>query len=171
MYITKRLLFPVLVALVAAGSLMFALSATRAAAPNEAAGLLRSSLAPSLVSDSTFHGVAPGGADWALTEGSARLQANGRLQLAVDGLVLTSLGTAGPVDGIAASLFCDADSNTVPVSTTGVAPLTKSGDGSIDATLTLPSSCLAPIVLVHPQIGTNLITSRYIAVTGFRPEQ
>ncbi len=174
MYISKRLLLSVLVALFGASSLAFALSASahRVAHLDESAGLLRSSLAPSLPTptDPTLHGVGPGTAPWALQDGSVRLDDNGRFRLKVEGLVLTSgsvAGTPGPVTGIAASLFCGADSNQTPAATTGVVPLSRTGDASIETTLSLPSTCLAPIVLVNPVIGTTLTTTRYIALTGF----
>jgi hypothetical protein len=172
-YISKRLFLTLLVAVLGASSLVFALGASghRAAGSNEAVGLLRSSLAPSLPTDPTIHGVGPGTLPWALSEGSVQLRADGRFQLKVDDLVLTNppfTGTPGPVNGIAASLFCGADSNTTAASRTGVVPLSHEGDGSIHIRLTVPSTCLAPIVLVNPEIGSTLVTSRYIALTGFR---
>jgi hypothetical protein len=116
-----------------------------------------------------IHGVAPGGAPWALDRGSVVLRNDGRVTVRVDGLVLTSgsfAGTAGPVTGIAAALYCGADSNTAAAATTAVAPLSSSGDGVIRTTVTLPSTCLAPIVLIHPVIGTTLASGVYIAITG-----
>src|SRR5436305_15054829 len=40
--------------------------------------LLRSTLAPSLPGDPTFHGVNPGGAPWVLQRGEVRLKRNGQ---------------------------------------------------------------------------------------------
>ena len=174
MYVPKRVLLPVLVAALVASSLVFALgaSADRGDRDGGGADLLASSLAPSLPSptDPSIHGVAPGGAPWGLSEGSVRLRDDGRVEIRIDGLVLPTVGTGttpGPVSGVAASLFCGADSNTTPAATTAVVPLSSDGDAVIRATITLPSTCLAPIVLVNPVIGATLNTSVYIAVTGF----
>jgi hypothetical protein len=64
-------------------------------------------------------------------------------------------------------LLRGADTNTTPAATTGVFPLSTEGDGEIDTTVALPSTCLAPIVLVNFAKGSTLITTRYIALTGF----
>jgi hypothetical protein len=171
--ISKRLLLAVLVVVLVGCSLVFALGASAdRARERPGSAFLESALAPSLPmpTDPTIHGVAPGGAPWGLDKGSAVLSNDGRVAIEVDGLVLTAgpfAGTAGPVTGIAASLFCGADANTTPAATSGVAPLTPGGDATIHATVTLPGSCLAPIVLVHPVIGSTLASSAYIAITGF----
>jgi len=46
-------------------------------------------------------------------------------------------------------------------------PLSSDGDAVIRTTVTLPSTCLAPIVLINPVIASTLNTSVYIALTGF----
>jgi hypothetical protein len=71
------------------------------------------------------------------------------------------------VTGVAAALFCGADANTVPAATTPPVPLSSGGHALISTTVTLPSSCLAPIVLVHPVIGSTTSSSIYIALSGF----
>jgi hypothetical protein len=169
MYISKRLLLPMLVVALVASSLVFALAASADGVGSDeaSADLLASSLAPSLPSDPTIHGVTPGGAPWALDQGSVRLRADGRVQVRVDGLIIPSLGTAGPVTGIAATLFCGADSNTTPAATTAVAPLSADGDAVIRTTVTLPSTCLEPIVLIQFVTTTPTLQPRYIALTGF----
>jgi hypothetical protein len=170
-YIPKRLLLPVLVVALLASSLVFALGASANRDPaGVSATFLSSPLAPSLPTDPTIHGVAPGGAPWALTAGSVVLHDNGRLQVRIRGLVLTVppfVGKPGPVTGVAASLYCGADATTTAAVTTGVERLSDRGNALINTTVTLPSSCLAPIVLVHPVIASTLNTSIYIAVTGF----
>lgn len=174
MYIPKRLLLPVLVLALVASSFVFALSASADRGDREgaSAAFLESSLAPSspAPTDPTIHGVGPGTLPWGLTEGSVRLRDDGRVDVRVDGLVLTSgslAGTPGPVTGIAASLFCGADSNTTPAATTAVAPLSSDGDAVIHTTVTLPSTCLAPIVLIQFVTTTTTLQPRYIALTGF----
>lgn len=122
--------------------------------------LLRSTLAPSMPTDPTIAGVAPGGLPWQIERGSVLLQSKGRLRLSVKGLVIPASGTTGPVQTVTASLAC-ADGST---SQTDSVPISTAGDATIDTTITLPSTCLAPIVLVNP----NGIAGLYIAVTGRR---
>lgn len=161
----------VVVALAAAlGSLAFAFAARGdGGRSHEAKGAsVRSALAPSQPTDPAFHGVSPGGLPWSLEQGSVKLRSNGKLDLEVEGLVLTSLGTAGPITGIAASIFCGADSATAPMATTSVAPLSSAGDAEIDTQVSVPATCLAPLVLVRPANASGLL-SAYIAIEGFRP--
>ena len=126
--------------------------------------LLSSSLAPSQPSDPAFHSVTPGGVAWSLDKGSVKISRSGKLNLHLDGLVITSTGTARPVTTVSASLFCGADANAAPAVTTGPVPISAEGDARIHQHVTLPANCLAPIVLVHPNGGTT----RYISVTGWR---
>jgi hypothetical protein len=122
--------------------------------------LLRSTLAPSMPADPAIAGVAPGGLPWQIERGSVLLQSDGRIRLSVKGLVIPASGTTGPVQTVTASLACADGSK---VQTTSV-PISSAGDATIDTTITLPSTCLAPVVLVNP----NGIAGVYIAVTGWR---
>ena len=171
MYISKRLLLPVLTIALAASSLVFALgaSAERVARPSARVDFA-SLLAPSLPTDPTIHGVAPGSLPWALTEGSVLVRDGGRVQIRIDRLVLTTppfVGKTGPVTGVVAALFCGADASTTPAATTAPVPLSSGGNALISTTVTLPSSCLAPIVLIHPVIASTTNSAIYIAVSGF----
>lgn len=129
---------------------------------HEGTTLLRSTLAPTVLSDPPIHGVARGGVPWMLDRGSTRLRHGGRLTVGVRGLVIPGNGTPGPVTSITASLYCGADT-TAAVATTGSVPLSMQGDARIDEHITLPAKCLAPIVLVHP----NGNPAAYIAASGF----
>lgn len=130
--------------------------------------LLRSSLATSKTTDPTLHGVHPGVADWFLRNGSVGLRGNGRLVLDVKGLVLGG-GTPGPVQGIAAALYCGPDTATSAAATTAVVPISSRGNAKINTAIPMPSTCLAPIVLVHPELGGAVASGAYIALDGFRP--
>jgi hypothetical protein len=167
-YIPRRLVVAVLFMLVGAGSLALVLGASASRDTRSSARpVFRSSLAPCIASGPTIHGVGPCLDNWSLEDGSVRLGEDGSLELNVEGLVITALGTTGPITGIDAAFFCGADSNTTPAATTGVFPLSTEGDASIETTVALPSTCVAPIVLVNFVKGSTLITTRYIALTGF----
>jgi hypothetical protein len=127
--------------------------------------LFQSTLAPSVPSDPVLHGVAPGGLPWVLDSGQARLRHDGRLSVSVRGLVLPGPpgnGTPGPVTTVSASLYCGSDT-TPATATTASVPLSSAGNARINARVTLPAKCLAPVVLVHPNGGA----AAYIAATGF----
>jgi len=124
--------------------------------------LFRSAVAPTVLSDPTIHGVARGGVPWQLDSGQARLRHDGRLTVSVRGLVIPGNGTPGPVTSVNASLYCGADA-TPAVATTATVLLSSEGNAGIDEHVSLPSKCLGPIVLVHP----NGNPAAYIAASGF----
>jgi hypothetical protein len=133
------------------------------------ADLINASLAGSQVGDPVFHGVSPGGAPWVLKRGQVEVQKRGRLDLTVKGLVIPGApgnGTPGPVTTISASLYCGADSNTTAADTSKSVPISRKGNASIrDRSFNVPGTCLAPVVLVHP----NGAATTYIALDGQRP--
>ena len=167
MYIPRKAVLGALLGVLVAGSLIFALGASGKSRDGGHDGntLFRSTLAPSVPApaDPAFHGINPGGVPWVLKSSSVKLKANGKLDVRVEGLVIPSLGTPGPVKTISASLLCGADSQTGPTATSGQVSLSTGGNARIETMLTLPASCLAPIVVVHP----NGNTAAYIAITGW----
>jgi hypothetical protein len=69
------------------------------------------------------------------------------------------------VTTISASLYCGADSNATAADTSQQVPISRKGNARIhDTSFTVPSTCLAPVILVHP--GGD--TTHYIAVDGWR---
>lgn len=132
------------------------------------APLIDESLAPSQPTDPVFHGVSPGSAPWVLKRGDVRLKRDGELDLQVKGLVIPTppfTGTPGPVTTISASLYCGADLNVTAADTTQQVPISRKGDARIhDSSFTVPSTCLAPVILVHP----NGLATIYIALDGWR---
>ncbi len=179
MWISKRALVALLVAGVGATSMVLAANALgtpgskhghgpRHAGRRSGMPLIDRSLAPSEPTDPTFHGVAPGSLPWVLRSGNVRIKRDGGLDLNVRGLVIPTApftGTPGPVTTISASLYCGADSDPTPAGTTQQVPLSREGDARIrDASFTVPSTCLAPVILVHP----NGLVHSYIAVDGWR---
>lgn len=170
MYVPRR----VVLVLVAVAALVFALGASGGSKDDgngkgnrkgNGDAVVRSTLAPSVPTDPAFHGIAAAGAAWVLDHSSVRLKASGELDIRIDGLVLVSTGTAGPVTTVSASLLCGADAQAGPTATTGTFPLSQAGDARIEAELNLPATCLSPSFVIHPNGGTT----RYIAVSGWKP--
>jgi hypothetical protein len=127
--------------------------------------LLQAPIAGSLTTDPTIFGVKPGGAPWVIDRGSARVLTNGRIDVRVEGLVIPTPPQNGtnPLPGIAATVFCGGTA----VGTTQTVPFSPAGDARIDDRVPrLPTPCLAPAVLLNPQIGSALARGVYIAATG-----
>lgn len=108
----------------------------------------------------TLFGVTPGTAPWVLDNGRVRVERSGELELRVRGLVIPTAPANGtnPVPTLSASLVCDG----VVVDTTEAVPFSTRGHARISTTVDVPGTCLAPAVLVHP----NLVTGVYIAADG-----
>src|SRR5689334_1469588 len=111
--------------------------------------VLEQKLAPSVPTDPHFHNVAPGGVPWVLNRGEARLKMDGRFELRLDGLIIPTMGNAGPVTSVTASLYCGEAANTpddaTAVDTTPSVPLSSNGNARIrDDSFTVPATCLAP---------------------------
>jgi hypothetical protein len=154
---SRRVAAAMLTAAALAGSAMTASSAVASTVPY----LLKTSLAPSLPSDPVLHEVTAGSAPWSLKRGFFTLQSNGDVRVNIRGLIIPPLGNPGPVTSVDAALYCA--NETTPAFTTPTAPLSKKGNALIQATVTVPSSCLTPVVLINP-LG---ISSIYIASSGF----
>jgi hypothetical protein len=124
--------------------------------------LLRQHLVGSILSDQPIHGVVRGGLPWQ-GGGDAKLDRRGRFEARIRGLIIPSLGSAGPVTSITISLYCSPDSNPAAAFTTQSVPLSQDGNARVRQQVTVPSRCLAPVLLVHPNGGA----AAYIAATGF----
>jgi hypothetical protein len=160
-YIPRKLVL----VLAAVAALVFALGASGSSRDNgNGEALVRSGLAPSVPTDPAFHGIPAAGAPWVLSDSSVRLKASGELDISIEGLILPALGTAGPVTTVSASLLCGGDAQGGSAATTGTFPLSSAGDARIEATLSVPATCLAPSFVIHP----NGRTTAYIAVSGWK---
>jgi hypothetical protein len=105
-----------------------------------------------------LHGIAGGGVPWAIDEGRAKLFADGRLQVEVNGLVVASSGV-NPVATGRAIVTC----SSVAVASSAAVPFSPTGDAVVDTTINLPSTCLAPAVFFAGITGQG---DRWFAVTG-----
>ncbi len=123
--------------------------------------LLQQRLIGSILSDQPIHNTARGGVPWVGT-GTATLDRHGRFEVRIRGLLVAGTNNTGPVMTVTASLYRAPDSSG-PVFTTASEPLSSHGDARIRQHVTVPSRCLAPVVLVHPNGGGGA----YIMATGF----
>jgi hypothetical protein len=117
---------------------------------------------PSSLAGQVFMGATGGGLPWRLDGGTAKLWSDGRLVVKVEGLVFA----AGPNEG----------RNTVPtgsalvscagavVATSEAVPFSAVGDAEVATRVSLPASCLAPVVFFAGNTGAG---PRWFAVTGF----
>ena len=123
--------------------------------------VLNTTLAPSVPTDPTLHGVTAGSAPWVLQSSALHLSTDGELEADIRGLVIPELGTPGPVTSVDAAIYCA--NETTAAATTLSVPLSEKGDAMITTRVSLPASCLTPVVLINP----NSIGSIYIATSGF----
>jgi hypothetical protein len=147
--------------LLAAAVFVTAAAADHGGRSHQHGKLLRARLVGSILSDPPIHGVTRGGLPWN-GNGSASLDRRGRFEFRIRNLVIPSLGNPGPVMTIKVALYCAPDSSG-PAFVTDAAPLSRDGDARIRQHVTVPSRCLAPVLLVHP----NGSATAYIAASGF----
>jgi hypothetical protein len=120
-------------------------------------------MGPYVGSANPIRAVPGGGLPWKIENGSGELMAGGRLKVRTQGLVLVSTGT-NPVPMFRAIVSCQSiDSQGAPdvvnVATDSF-PADADGNSLVDATVSLPSPCIAPIVFVTSPGGA------WFAVTG-----
>lgn len=128
---------------------------------------------PYASSANTVRGIAGGGLPWALKVGSGSLSRDGHLLVQIRGLVLAShpsvpasLRGTNPFPAFRVVVSClsigaDGTASIANVST-GDFPANSCGNSDIDARVSLPQPCIAPIVLVTGPGGAD----RWFAVTG-----
>jgi hypothetical protein len=106
-----------------------------------------------------LHGLAGGGAPWILDAGRAKLFADGRLEVEVEGLTL--LNGTNPIDNGRAVVTC----GSVAVASSPIVPFSDAGDAIVSTRVALPSTCLAPAVFFSGVLTSG--AERWFAVTGF----
>jgi hypothetical protein len=108
-------------------------------------------------------GLNGGGVPWVLDEGHARLFADGRLQVEVEGLVLnvTPPNPINPIPNGRAVVTC----SHVVAAKSPIVPFSRAGDGEVETVVNLPSPCLAPTVFWVGVTATG--AEPWFAVSGF----
>ncbi len=130
---------------------------------------------PFVGSTNPIRGINGGGFPWMISEGRGELQSDGTLKVQVTGLVLfngppvpANLQGTNPIAAFRAVVSCltiVAGSPAMKNVSTDPFPATPEGNAEIEAAISLPSSCIAPIVFVTN--GTVAPPGAWFAVTGF----
>ena len=119
-----------------------------------ASDVFESELVGKQVGNQEIAGISPDVAQpWVVEEGEVEIGEDGKLELEVEGLLLLD-DTVGPVLTVFASLVCQktvasGDPTNEVVASTADVPLSAAGDAEIEEVISLPSVCVAPIVLVR----------------------
>ena len=106
-----------------------------------------------------LHGLVGGGAPWRLDAGKAKLFADGRLEVEVEGLTL--LNGTNPIANGRAVVTC----SSVAVASSPIVPFSPAGNAEVATRVNLPSPCLAPAVFFSGVLPNG--AERWFAVTGF----
>ncbi len=117
---------------------------------------------PASLTGQPFMGATGGGVPWQIDRGRAKLSMDGRLKVDVRGLVLAA-GTSKGTNPIATGHALVSCSGAV-VAMSGPVPFSTTGDARVDTMVSLPASCLAPVVFFA---GITANGDRWFAVTGF----
>jgi hypothetical protein len=122
-------------------------------------------VAPFTGATNPIRGINGGGVPRSIETGTGFLRADGRLHIEVEGLIIPARGM-NPVDFFRGVVNClTPESPTTGVNlVTDPVPATDSGDATIDATVDLPDTCVAPIVFVTN--GTGSAPGAWFATTG-----
>ena len=107
-------------------------------------------------------GINGGGIAWMVADASGELRANGHLEITVQGLVLAAGANAGsnPSANFRGVVSCVTDTGAIQNVPTDPFPATLGpasaggGNATIEADLTLPQPCIAPIIFVTNGGGT-----------------
>jgi hypothetical protein len=115
--------------------------------------------------------VQSGGAAWVVKQGEASVSSAGRIHVEVQGLLLTSTGTTGPVTMVGATLVCGGTGGGPVAEAVAVTPsaLSSLGNAEITQDVTLPAACFGPVVLVRAFSTATGQLGAFIAATGLTP--
>lgn len=120
-------------------------------------------VAPYTGNTNPIRGLNGGGRPWVIRSGKGEVKSDGRVEVKVRGLVLTStlVNPAANFRVVVSCLSVNATGEAVTVNvSSGDFPATPAGDAEIEAALDLPTPCIAPIVFVTSSTGS------WFAATG-----
>jgi hypothetical protein len=115
-----------------------------------------------------LRGISGGGLPWVLTSANGYLKSNGALKIEVEGLVLAAGANTGsnPIPSFRGLVSCVKNDGTFENILTGNFPATTGpatsggGNADIEAMISLPQPCIAPIIFVTSPGGA------WFAATG-----
>jgi hypothetical protein len=111
----------------------------------------------------TIRNVPGAGAQWSIGDAEVDLRSDGRLEIDVEGLIVTPLGR-NPLPQFKAIVSCQSVVDGLPavvnVPTAAFDATMPAGDAQTETNVDLPTPCIAPIVFVTTPGGS------WIAVTG-----
>ena len=114
----------------------------------------------------TIAGIPSGGAPWVVSQGRARLESDGSLEIEVTGLLLAAgpnAGTTGGIAQVAASVVC----GDIVQAVSDPVTFPPSGSFDIRAMVTLPKpACQGAVVLIRIVRPTVAPPPPFIAATG-----
>jgi hypothetical protein len=170
----KKIFLITVVVLLVLSTSFFAGSATAKEAKILEFGTMIGVPKPYTGATNAIRGVPGGGLPWVVASAEGELKANGKLEIKVLGLVLDpndpdviASGRAGtnPSPNFKAIVSCQskgaAGNPTIVNVSTDLFPATASGNSEIEATISLPKPCIAPIIFVTSPTGS------WFAATGF----
>ena len=117
---------------------------------------------PYLGAAGAIRGVNGAGAQWSIGDAEADLRSDGRLEIDVQGLIVTVRGN-NPLAQFKAIVSCQSVVNGAPAVvnvSTDAFDASPAGDAQTETSVDLPTPCFAPIVFVTTPGGS------WIAVTG-----
>jgi hypothetical protein len=111
------------------------------------------------------------GAAWVVKEGQASVSSTGSVHVEIQGLLLTSTGTTGPVNMVGATLVCGGTGGAPVAEAVAItpSPLSTLGNAEIEQAITLPAACYGPVVVVRIFSTATGKLGSFIAVTGLTP--
>jgi hypothetical protein len=128
-----------------------------------------------LGSSMPLRGINGGGLPWVIAGAKASIKSNGQFDVRVEGLVLDPNNATAQARGIAgtnpapfffATLSCVDNSGAVTNVNTSTVSASTAGNAEIDQRISLPASCIAPIVLVRGSFS-GASTGPWFAASGF----
>lgn len=127
--------------------------------------------------DPLLRGLKGGGLPWIIARGSGELSPDGEIEVRVRGLVLAktapvpaNLQGTNPVANFQAVVSCvtvgAGGKSTVANVHTGNFPASAQGNADIEAKVSLPAPCFAPVIFVTAPAASPTTTGAWFAVTG-----
>jgi hypothetical protein len=127
-----------------------------------------------------IRGVPGGGLPWVVASAEGELKESGQLEVRIFGLVfdpndpvviernLAGINTVPNFKAIVSCLSKDTTGNPMTVNvSTGLFPADMAGNSTIEAQVSLPDPCIAPIIFVTSPASATNPTGSWFAATGF----